>query len=195
MPRAGLTPGKVIAEAADVADAGGWDALSLAAVAARFGVKLPSLYKHVASVAALREGVATLATRELADAMSDAALGRAQGDALTAVAHAYRDYAKRHPGRYAATVAAPRDDATEHLAAAATAVRVVSATIAGYGLAGEDAIHAIRAVRAALHGFVSLEVGGGFGLPEDVGVSFDRLVNGLSITITCWAAGDEGAAS
>jgi AcrR family transcriptional regulator len=194
VPRAGLTPAKVIAEAADVADAEGWDALSLATVAARLGVKLPSLYKHVASVAALRQGVAGLATRELADAMADAALGRAQGDALTAVAHAYRDYARRHPGRYAATVAAPRADAAEHLAAADAAVRAVSATVAGYGLVPEDQIHAIRAVRAALHGFVSLEAGGGFGLPLDIDVSFDRLVAGLNATISRWAAGAAGAA-
>jgi hypothetical protein len=36
-----------------------------------------------------------------------------------------------------------------------------------------DAVHAIR---ATLHGFVALEAGGGFGLPEDVDESFERLV-------------------
>lgn len=187
MPRAGLTSAKVVAEAADVADEGGWDALSLATVATRLGVKLPSLYKHVASVAALRAAVAALATRELAEVMADAALGRATGDALTAVAHSYRAYATGHPGRYAATIAAPSDDVPDHAVAAAAALRVVSATIAGYGLAPRDEVHAIRAVRSALHGFVALEAGGGFGLPEDVDVSFDRLVAGLDASIARWA--------
>jgi hypothetical protein len=61
--------------------------------------------------------------------------------------------------------------------AAARAVRVVGAVLAGYGLSGEEAIHATRAVRAALHGFASLETGGGFGMPLAVDVSFERLVD------------------
>jgi hypothetical protein len=34
----------------------------------------------------------------------------------------------------------------------------------------------VRAYRSALHGFVSLEVNGGFGLPQDVDESFEALV-------------------
>lgn len=44
----------------------------------------------------------------------------------------------------------------------------------GCGREGEEAIHAVRAIRAALHGFVPLETGGGFGLPADVDESFAR---------------------
>jgi len=55
-------------------------------------------------------------------------------------------------------------------------VRVFTAVLAGYGLSGDDAIHATRAVRAALHGFAALESGGGFGMSQPVDASFDRLV-------------------
>ena len=41
---------------------------------------------------------------------------------------------------------------------------------------GDDAVHAVRTVRSALHGFVALEAAGGFGLPVDLEASFDRLV-------------------
>ena len=51
--------------------------------------------------------------------------------------------------------------------------------MAGYGLPGDDAIDAIRAFRAALHGFVSLEANQGFAFPSDVDRSFDRLVRAL----------------
>ncbi len=44
MPRAGLTPDTVAACAGDLADRDGYDRLSLAAVAAQLGVRLPSLY-------------------------------------------------------------------------------------------------------------------------------------------------------
>ena len=37
----------------------------------------------------------------------------------------------------------------------------------------------MRAVRAAVHGFVVLELGGGFGMPEDVDASFTFLVEGV----------------
>ena len=50
------------------------------------------------------------------------------------------------------------------------------AVLRGYGLEGDDLIDATRAVRSAVHGFVTLEIAGGFGLPQDVDRSFDRLV-------------------
>jgi hypothetical protein len=49
----------------------------------------------------------------------------------------------------------------------------------GYGLDGDDLIDATRAVRSAVHGFVALEIAGGFGLPQDVDRSFDRLIEML----------------
>ncbi len=50
MPRAGLTPDRIISEAATVADEVGLDRLTLAAVAHRCGVSLPGLYKHVSGL-------------------------------------------------------------------------------------------------------------------------------------------------
>jgi AcrR family transcriptional regulator len=186
VPRVGLTRDRVIAEAAAVADQVGWDRLSLAAVAERAGVRLPSLYKHVASLDDLRAGVAALGTRGLGEALSSAAVGRAGEDALRAVAAAYRDYGREHPGQYAATVRAPSPDDAAHQAAAEAVLRVVLAVLAGYGLEGDDAIDAARAVRAALHGFLALEAGGGFGIPQDVDRSFARLIDGLHVALTRW---------
>jgi AcrR family transcriptional regulator len=188
VPRAGLTRDRVIAEAAAVADEVGFDRLSLAAVAERAGVRLPSLYKHVASLDDLRAGVAALGTRELGEALSAAAIGRAGEDALRALAAAYRDYGREHPGRYAASVRAPSADDAAHLAAAEAVLLVVLAVLAGYGLEGDDAIDATRAVRAALHGFLALEAGGGFGIPRDVDRSFDRLIDVLHLALTHWTA-------
>ena len=53
---------------------------------------------------------------------------------------------------------------------------MVIAVLRGYGLQGDDAIHGVRIVRAALHGFVTLEAGGGFGLPLSLDDTFGRLV-------------------
>jgi AcrR family transcriptional regulator len=187
VPRAGLSRSSVVDAAAELADEAGWERLTLAALAARLGVRLPSLYKHIDSLDGLRRDVAVLAVTQLGAVMSAAAIGRAGGDALRAVAAAYRDYGRRHPGRYAATVRAPAADDAEHTAAAETVLRVVLAVLAGYGLAGTDAIDATRALRAALHGFVALEAGGGFGMPADVDRSYTRLVEGFDATLHRWA--------
>ncbi len=162
MPRAGLTRAVIAADAAELADEIGWDQLTLAAVAARFGVRQPSLYKHVAGLAELRRDVSVLAGRELHDELTAAAVGRSGADALQAMAEAYRTFAKKHPGRYAAGVIAPPPGDTEYEQVAEAVVRTVSAVLAGYGLTGDDAIHAIRGLRALMHGFVSLEAAGGF---------------------------------
>jgi AcrR family transcriptional regulator len=188
MPRAGLTPQRVVEEAGAVADAAGLERLTLAAVADRFGVAIPSLYKHVNGLDGLRRDLAVLAVRELTAALSRAAVGRAGRDALHAMAGAYRAYAGAHPGRYAASVRAPASGDAEHLAAADDALAVFRAVLAGYGITGPDAIDAIRGLRAAMHGFVALEAAGGFGLPQSVDASYHRLVDALDAALTAWRA-------
>jgi len=193
MPRAGLTPQRVVEEAGAVADATGLDRLTLAAVADRFGVAIPSLYKHVRGLDGLRRDLAVLAVRELTAALARAAVGRAGRDALHAMANAYRAYATAHPGRYAASVRAPAPGDTEHLTAADDALDVFFSVLAAYGIRADDAIDAIRALRAAMHGFVTLEAGGGFGLPQSVDVSYHRLVDVLDTALKAWPTADPPA--
>jgi AcrR family transcriptional regulator len=180
VPRAGLSPAAVVDAAAALADAEGLEGLTLASIAASVGVRTPSLYNHVASLEDVRRRLALRGVSELGAAMRDAAVGRARDDALVAMAHAYRAYANRHPGRYAATQRAPAEDDPELVAASDAAVEVLLAILRGYGLEGEDAIHAARGVRSALHGFVALETGGGFGLPVALDTSFERMVAALA---------------
>jgi hypothetical protein len=104
-----------------------------------------------------------------------------------ATADAYRAYAREHPGTYAALQRAPDPDDVEASAAAAQVVDVVPAMLRGYGLQNDDAIHATRTIRAALHGFVSLEADQGFGLPLDIDESFARLTAVLDQGLTAAA--------
>jgi len=182
MPRAGLTPSVVIAEAAALADEVGYEQLTLAALAARFGVAVPSLYKHVGGLDDVRRGVTMLALGELGEVLIAAREATVELDGsaqLRALADAYRGYARAHPGRYAATVRAAPPDEPVHRAASDAVLHTVLALLAGRGLAGDDAIDAARALRAGLHGFVALEAAGGFGLPRDIDRSFERMVEGL----------------
>jgi len=187
VPRAGLTPAVVVSEAAAVADEVGLDRLTLAAVASRLGVRLPSLYKHVSGLDALRVAIAAAACRELTAALTAACLGLSGDDALLAMAHAYRDYAGRRPGAYAATLRAPEPGDGEHVAAARQLLGVVSAVLAGFGLAGEDAVDGVRGLRAVLHGFVAIEAAGGYAMPQDLDRSYERLIRGYAGTLRGYA--------
>ena len=185
MPRAGLSREVVVVEAARVADEVGYDRLTLATVATRLGVAVPSLYQHVDGLGDLRRDLTVLALGELGVALASA-VGRRDVDELRALADAYREYAQSHPGRYAATLRAvdPHDhDADE---ASGAVLQTVFSMLAGYGLSGDDAIDAARSLRAALHGFVSLEAVGGFGMPRDVDRSFARLVQILDTAFLDW---------
>jgi len=158
----------------------------MASVANRLGVRLPSLYKHIGSIDDLRLGIGLLALAELRDVLGTAAIGRAGPDALREVALAYSAYARAYPGRYAATIAAAGPDEEERAALAKQILHIVFAVLAGYGLAGDDAVHATRVLRAALHGFVTLEAGGGFGMPQEIDVSFEYLIRTLDESLTRW---------
>ncbi|MBI4943532.1 MAG: WHG domain-containing protein [Actinobacteria bacterium] len=182
MPRVGLTRDRVAAVAADLVDETGFETLSLSAVAKRVGVSQPALYKHVPGLDALRRDVAVLAVGELAGILHDARAGLHGRDALRAVCAAYRGYATAHPGRAAASVRAPAPGDADHATVGAAAAGELLAVLADYGIGDdEEGVHAVRQIRACLHGFVTLEAAGGFGLPESVDETFARLVDALDV--------------
>jgi AcrR family transcriptional regulator len=184
----GLTSERVVEEAATLADEVGLEALTLSAIAARVGVAQPSLYKHVSGMEAVRRALALRGVKELRAELLSATAGKARGDALRALADAYREYAREHPGRYEASIVAPDPGDAEHVQASEETLAVLSAVLAGYGIAGGDAIDAIRATRAALHGYAALERSGGYRMPRDLDRSFERLVAMLDDALTTWTA-------
>ena len=185
MPRAGLSRASVAEVALAVVDGGGpagFERLTLAAVAGSAGVAVPSLYKHVSSLDDLRRLVAVESVIELTRVLAGATIGRSGAQALRSAADAVRDFAHTHPGRYAATqVAARLDDANDSELAqrSGETIAVLAAALRGFDLPEASTVDAIRMLRSAIHGFVVLELGGGFGLPDDLDRSFHLLVDGV----------------
>ncbi|HEY5316840.1 MAG TPA: WHG domain-containing protein [Solirubrobacteraceae bacterium] len=180
MPRRGLDARQVVDAAIAIADGDGLHAVTLDRVADSLGVRAPSLYHHVSGHDGLMRAVALRGLHELTASLQAAALGRAGPEALAATAHAYHDYAHAHPGAYAATQrAAPPGDA-EYEEAGRAAVGVLTAVLRAWDLEDDELLHAVRVIRSALHGFVSLEAGGGFALPLDLDRSFERLIETLA---------------
>jgi AcrR family transcriptional regulator len=178
-PRIGLDKEQVVGAAAELLNAEGPTALNLNRLARQLGVQTPSLYNHVDGLPGLHRELALLNARSLGERLEQAAIGRSGAEALRAIAGAYRDYIRASPGVYMASLQASgnRSEANPELEAAeGRVVAVAMAVVASFGLSGEDGLHAVRGVRSLVHGFASLEVAGGFGLPLDLDESFHRLV-------------------
>lgn len=186
MARAGLTAGRVVAAAADLADEVGFEHVTLSALARRFGVKDASLYSHVRNLRDLRTRVAFLAGGELIDKIAVAVAGRAGRDALTAFAGAYRAYALEHPGRYAATQIRIDQALIADSPALRRTAEITYGMLRAYGLAEPDLTDAVRLLRSTFHGYCALESTGGFGAPRDVQRSWERVVDALHVALTHW---------
>jgi len=173
----------VIDAAAELADAKGWHELTLANLAEVLRVRSPSLFNHVGGLADLRRELKLRALRELGAVMGKAAIGKSRNRAVSALAHAYREFATGHPGLYLATIEASDAKDADLDVASDAVLEVCAAVLSGYELGRRDLIHAIRAMRSLVHGFASIEASHGFGIPIDIDQSFDwavdRFIEGL----------------
>jgi AcrR family transcriptional regulator len=186
MPRAGVTAERITQAAAELADEIGFANVTVSALARRFGVKDASLYSHIRSAQDLRTRVALLALTELADQVATALAGRSGKDALVAFANAYRDYAKRHPGRYAA-MQIELDPETAAGSAARRHAEMTRALLRGYHLSEPGQTDAVRLLHGAFHGYVSLERAGGFRHhPREVDASWSAALDALDALLGNW---------
>lgn len=173
MPRGvGLDREKVIDGAAALVDAEGLDALTLSHLADRLGIRPPSLFKHVDGLPDLRASLAVRSGEAL-----DATLAEAGAD-LVALTRAWRAWGLSHPGLYT-LVSRTEVHSDAQRAAREVIIQRILAAVGRHTGEGIPAIHATRALRALVHGFLMIELDGGFGLDVAVEDSFDRGVQAL----------------
>ncbi|WP_133878772.1 TetR/AcrR family transcriptional regulator [Paractinoplanes brasiliensis] len=186
MARKGLTAERVAVAGAELADEAGFEQVTPSAVARRVGVRVASLYAHVRNADDLRTRVTLLALAEMADRAAAALAGRAGRDALVALGSTYRDYAREHPGRYAAAQAR-LDHETALASAGPRHAEMIRAILHGYELPGTEHTHAVRLIGSALHGYITQEAGGAFdhsrpGADE----SWARILDALDAALRHW---------
>ena len=180
--RTRLTKTAVVQAAVELINEEGAGALSLNRLAEKLDIRTPSLYNHVDGLPGLQRDLAVMNARLLADRLSAVAIGKSGPELFMDVAQAFRDYVKEYPGLYLSTLRSSGKQTIQDenlMREEERALRVGLAVMASLGLQGEDAIHALRAFRSMVHGFATLEVAGGFGLPEDCDKSFRRLVEAM----------------
>ena len=186
MARAGVTAERLTLAAAELADEVGFENVTVSALARHFGVKDASLYSHIKNAQDLRVRVAALALTELADRVGAGLAGRAGKDALVAFAGAYREYAKQHPGRYAA-MQQPIDAESVAADPARRHSEMTRAILRGYRLAEPDETDAVRMLHSTFHGYVSLEQVGGFShTPRTADASWARTLDALDAVLSNW---------
>lgn len=162
---------------------GGLDALTMQAVAARVGVRAPSLYKRVRDRADLIRLVVDDLWQEFAVVMSAAAATGDPATDLRSLAHAFRAFALERPNGFGLLFARlPRESAPDPEAYARASRPLL---LAVEPLAGrDDALHAARTFTAWASGFVRMELAQAFNLGGDVDAAFAYGVEHLIAAIT-----------
>lgn len=186
MPAPARTSREAIVDAARaLLEESGLDAVVMSAVAERVGIRGPSLYKHVADRAALIRGVGDLVTADLRATLDRAmSTGHAATD-LRALAVAYRAFVRANPNGYGLLFAHLAPDLQADPDAVADLGRPIVAAVGRLiGRDGPDALEAGRTLVAWAHGFVSMELAGGFRLGGDLDAAYatgiDLILAGIS---------------
>lgn len=167
---------RLVEAAAQLVNRNGLESLSMNELALALGVRTPSLYSHVDGLDAVRRLLALRGLEALDRRIARAALGKASADAVRAVFHAFRDSARENPGISAAALPTPPHTDREWNAAKNQITGTILAALHGYGLEGDDEIHALRGLRSIAHGFVSLETSGALKNPVDRDQSYEWLI-------------------
>jgi AcrR family transcriptional regulator len=167
-----LTPRarEIVETARDLLEEEGRDALSMRNLAARLGIRAPSLYKHFASKEALEAALISIGFTEQG-ARFEAAL-EASSEPLIAMAEAYRAFARRHPHLWRLMSDGPLDRTLLVPGSEESAVAPVVRA------AGGDRDLA-RAAWAFSHGMTILEIDGRFPPDADLDAAWRRGIQAL----------------
>jgi hypothetical protein len=117
----------------------------------------------------------------LRDTLSAASGGRTGTEALKDICRAYVTFAHDHPALYQASLRAPADDEEPFASLAREALDIVFSVLEPYRFSRENAIHAVRIVRASLHGLVAIDLAGGFRMAESLDSTLEVLLTTLIV--------------
>jgi AcrR family transcriptional regulator len=156
--------------------------LTINNLAARLGVRPPSLYNHVSGIKELQEKVAAFSLQSLEAAIRDAAVGKSGSEALLRIAEAYRKFALENSELYKSMLMFPGSADPNVKEAGMSVARIIYQVLESYGLSEEDRSHQARGFRSLVHGFVSLEEVGFF-KSGNRDKSFRILVEGFISTL------------
>jgi AcrR family transcriptional regulator len=168
-----LTPRarEIVNAARELLEEEGLDALSMRRLAERLGIRAPSIYKHLPDKQAVEHAVISVGFEELAVLFETAVTG--SDDPVVAIAHAYRDFARRHPHLY--RLMTERELERDKLVPGAED-RAGRAVFEAFG---RD-VDLARAAWSFAHGMTILELNNRFPPNADLDAAWERGMNALN---------------
>jgi AcrR family transcriptional regulator len=157
----------IVTAARTLLEEDGLDAVTMARVGERVGVRGPSLYKHVRDRSALVRLVADDVVADLTQTIARATATSDPRADLRATAHAYRAFVHANPNGYALLFARLGPGLEPDPAALADVARPLIVSM-GRLVGDEGALSAARTFVAWAHGFMSMELAGAFRLGGDL---------------------------
>ncbi len=184
-----IDPESVVEQAGEMVEAEGVDRFSLHRLAARLGVKAPSLYRYFASKTDLLRALNLRTARQMIMAMEkSSSTGNDARAKLLAMARACRDFGQAYPMTYqlAFTNASPElRPQDELLEALAIPIQQIMADISGE----RDLSAALRGLWALIHGFILFELNGQLRRGGDLEAAF---VQSVEAYLNGWSRGTNG---
>ena len=177
----------IVAAARSILEADGLSAVTMRSVGEAVGVRGPSLYKRVPDRAALLRAIGDAVVADLTAMLSRTTSSEDPGADLRRVTTEFRAFVRANPNGYQLLFSALPDGASPDPAAVASLGEPIVREMAR--LAGAPvALEAARTMVAWAHGFVSMELAGGFRLGGDLDAAY-------AFGIEAILAGVSGAAS
>lgn len=174
---------EVIAAAKACVQEEGAEALNVNRLAARLGIRTPSLYNHVTGADDIRRAVSLEIFRELNQAVHASTVNADSAPAfLRAMGTASRTFAQNNVNAYLFLMQTPLSYADGDFGAAWTqANEPLAGVLRGLGIDGEELSHAMYYIQSVITGFIRLELRGSIpqGATESYEWALDRLIQSL----------------
>jgi len=176
----GLNKELLIETAKDLIDEYGYSNFSMRLLADKLGVKTASLYTHIDSMNSLITEVGLLVLKEQKEYLMSYISGKHRGQAVMALALAYRNFAKEHKELYRFIMQIPISSNDELKRAATMVTEPFMHVLIEYKFSNKQKMHWQRILRGTMHGFISQEEYGYFShYPIDVEESYKLAIQCL----------------
>lgn len=165
---------QIIQMTLELVDERGVENLSLSLIAQELKIKTPSLYNYFSNLEDLKLLLSSQIHVELFNTISDSIVGLDPHESLLCIASSYRVYAVSYPERYKLSVYFPNNISGE-AAIPFLALRdlFIDCIKSNFCIDDKDCHLLARAVRSQLHGFISLELSGGWSTIAEADETFN----------------------
>ncbi|MDI0264751.1 TetR/AcrR family transcriptional regulator [Clostridioides difficile] len=166
----------VIQTASDIADKDGLNKVSLKVVAAKLGIRTPSLYNHIESLDDLLLEVAHNGMRKMNNQMEKVAIGNSGDTAIKCISIEYFNFVISHPGVYETIQWATWHGNNETLEVFGEYKTLLEKLIVSCNLEIKNTDEVLNLIMSVLHGYSTLQLGKAL-------VSQEEAIKGLADSI------------